>query len=141
MVTFRRNDEWAPDSKTIAGWLAKIKPMQHNVFSKTCVDSFINCFIRNVVSRSFNGAPSVVVAWLFDQFLDLALKSPINSTKSEWPLKMSKIRSTRLVRNVSNSSDVWLGDQYEGCKRAFLRFLATIVPVHIENWQDQPYIF
>ena len=74
------------------------------------VGSVINCFILNDISREFSCAPSAVVTW-FDQSLDLALKPHINTTKSEWLLEMLEISFSRLARNVSNSSDDWLGDR------------------------------
>lgn len=85
--------------------------MQLEVFSKRFVGSVINYFILNDVSTESSCTSSVnVVSW-FDQFLDLVLKSPINSTKFEWPLEMSKISFFRLTRNASNSSYIWLGDR------------------------------
>ena len=57
--------------------------MQLDVFSKRFVGSVINYFILNDVSTESSCTSSVnVVSW-FDQFLDLVLKSPINSTKFE----------------------------------------------------------
>ena len=80
--------------------------MQLDAFSRVCVGSVINCFILNDVSRESNCSTSVIVRSWFDQFLDLTLKLPINSTKSEWTLEELKISFSRLERNPSNSSNV-----------------------------------
>ena len=80
--------------------------MQLDAFSRVCVGSVINCFILNDVSRESNCSTSVIVRLWFDQFLDLTLKLPINSTKSEWTLEELKISFSRLERNTSNSSNV-----------------------------------
>ena len=64
-----------------------------------------------------NPALSVAVVSWFDQFLNFALKSPLNSIKSDEPLEIqNKSKIIFLVidwlkRNGSNSPDVWLGER------------------------------
>ena len=93
--------------------------MQFDIFSKLCVGPVINCFILNDVSKESSCAPSGVVMSWFDQFLDLAMKLLINSTKSEWPLEMLEISFSRLARNPSNLSEVWVSDRYKEPHKRF----------------------
>ena len=83
------------------------------MYSKICAGSFVNCFRLNRAIRESTGSTAVVVTWSFDQFLDLALESPIDSTKPEWSLAMPKIIFSRLAKNFSNSSSIWLVDWYK----------------------------
>ena len=81
----------------------KIRSIQLEGCCKICVGSEISCFIpyKNVIESSW--IHSRVVVPFIDQLHDLALNSPIISTKLAFWLYISIIRSQLLIKE-SNSS-------------------------------------
>lgn len=62
-------------------WLVKIVSKKQEEFSKKCISSIVNCFRSRKVMRKSSGASSEVVVSIVDQFMNLALKSPVIRVK------------------------------------------------------------
>ena len=106
---FGCKDGWTPESTTKFGYDVKMRSIQDEEFSKTCVGSFMiwwspNCEVRNSIF-----APSQVVLSLIYQLLDFILKSPSTTVKSELDSARVSRVSSKLSVNFSKSSLVWLG--------------------------------
>ena len=106
---FGCKDGWTLESTTKFGCDVKMRSIQDEEFSNTCVGSFLiwrtpNCEVTNSIL-----APSVVGLSLMYQFLDFIFEFPSTTTKSELDSRVSIVIS-KLSANFSKLSLVWLGD-------------------------------
>ena len=85
---FGCSDGWAPESTTTFGCDVKMRSMQDEQFSKTCVGSFIIWWSRYCEVTNSIFAPYVVVSSLIYQSLDFILNSP--STIIKWELDSAR---------------------------------------------------
>ena len=101
-------------------WLIKIRWMHEDEFGKIWVVSPISWLKPQDEVIAWTWLPSLAVTSFFHQEDDRTLKSPVTNIKWGFWRILSDIGCSKLRRNWSNSSLLWLGDQYREIKYPFL---------------------
>ena len=107
-------------STTKFDWFVTIKSIHDEELESMWVGSYINCSRPWVEVTESICTPSMLdMAYLY-LFDDHALKSPIIVKITSFWLDIAFVKTSKLLRNFSNSSFDWLGEQYNVAIKHFL---------------------
>ena len=106
---FGCKDEWTPESNIKLGSDVKIRSMHEEEVFNMWVDCLITWYNPNYVMLSIRFPSKVDLSWQC-HLLDLALKSPITTTRKGFLWTIFSRVNSKFLEKFPKMSKVWLGD-------------------------------